>query len=786
MARLEYITQQRWFLGKVIGEDQFDPHQEDILRGLALSHLDKDGYGLISSSGSQAAASGTPDLYCNTSPAVYMVPDGKLIGWNASEQIDCSIADQGTSQGPTAAALVGTKRYVVVAGRHVWLDEDPDTDDDGNPVYFTRKSSCEFGVWMSADVALADVWYNSVTLRNLIAAIIADNQIPIALGIREYGATVLDQDHLFEIYRTSQVHEYRREHAKQTMAELVATGFACPMILNSAGTAAISGQAVSGQPGTVTLAGGELCAFALDGEAGAQNLYAADNHKRRVIVRPLPLNEVLTLLAANTTYIVRAKVDPQTLQISVYFGTGDYPNDEAAGWNPGNSGAGSQGGTNLGYLNTWRDMAIAIVQTGALGDVPTVTQIRNDHSARLAYVNQQAGLVGSKANSADVEPMVLEYQTKQPYFEGNILSFAKPLSAGVGLNLDIAAMKFRGGFHNDAPYPYGANVPADTIVLTDNAINQIYCSCNADPAAFAAANVSTGGGVTADKGKVVLGFVRTSGGSITQIVFSPMTRAETEIQDVICDEMYVNDARELFVGPTVARAIIGSGSDNGVFKSPWTSQIDYTLGANWDGGVVGGTGWVYVYADPGGSGGGISRNYCKFLLSTTRPDAESGRHPTKPNLVHVGACYMTGGAQLLSMHRKGDTVVIQPLAVVTGGAATSRTAIALSAHVPDTASHVRLHVSVNPLATAGPGSVDVSIYQEATGNAFAVLQASGDSGTNNAKVFLGGVVEVPIDRSVAGGRIHYAISNASATTNIYVVGWRESKTQADELNLIAY
>lgn len=788
MGKLSFLSEQTWWKGRVIGDVQFDEHQTFVQAALALRALDVDGFGLISSEGSQASASGVPDLMCNVAAAKYMVPDGKMIGWNASEQIDMSIADQGTLTGPTAAQSAGNKRYVVGVGIHKFSNQVPDTDDDGNPVFSTRLSTSEFGVWMSSDVALADVWYTSTILHNLITSILAAGHVPICLGIREYGATTLDQDHLFEIYRSIQAHEKQRQHGSQLMAELIATGFSMPMVLNSSGVVAISGQAVVGQPGTVTLAGGELVAFCLDGEAGAQNLYkTTDLHKRRVVVRAIPQNTVLTMLAASTQYVVRAKIDPASGLIEVYFGTGFYPDDEKDGWNPGNNSAGSQGGTNLGYLNTWIDIAIATVTTGALGSTPTVSPIRCDHSARLAYLQQQALLVGDKANFVDVGMLISEYDEAQPYVDDNTLSLAKPLSINSGLNLDVAALTFRGGFSNQTPRPLYVTIAADTLALADNTINLIYAEPNLATPVYGSADIGTGGGPIADINKVILGFVRTASGAISQIVYSPMTRAETMIQDVVFHEVHVNTARELHIGPTVARAIADDvGAVAGVFKAPWTTKLDETVANNWDGAVVGGNAFHYVYADPGGNQGAATRSYCKFLLSATRPDQETGRHPTKPNLIFMAGVYKTGGGQLQVMNKKGDLTLAPMIQILNTGQDTSRTAIALASVVPETATHVRILVNVNPLATVGAGSVDVSIYHDATGAAFAVVKASGESGTNASEAYTASALDIPIDRSLAGGRIYYLISDASASTDIFVLGWREGKTQINTANVVAY
>lgn len=313
-----------------------------------------------------------------------ITPTGYSLDWITALSFDASQASHGATLGVPSIGS-GEKRYIVCAAAHVFTDNTAATDKDGNTVYVKSLSQVELRTYMvAANVAAADTWSTNAALTALIATIRAADAVPLVICEKYNGTTD---------YSSSQVHAFDRVVAAagslgveaEEMRRFVAWNSA-GKVLGASGTIASSAVTTPGQPGGVTLTGGEELALALL-PRGTSDLY------RRLQIRSATVpNTTITLGATSTRYIIRAKFDEEgALSIYTTTTTVSYPDLSQT---PGPLATSSEGSGSGAFLSTCADIALLEVLTGAAGSTPTITAINNHALAAINYLTEEAFLNG--------------------------------------------------------------------------------------------------------------------------------------------------------------------------------------------------------------------------------------------------------------------------------------------------------------------------------------------------------------------------------------------------------
>lgn len=322
---------------------------------------------------------------------------GISIDWESTTSaIDCTASDTGSYQGTTAPSA-GNKRYILIAGRHVEVEDEFETGTGGS--FATElDSTTTFRIYATtSSYATSDTWYDNAGLKATFDEAVAAGDVPLLVLERWDGTTEFASTHAFRvdgIFEDGPVAD--RDLAREFESESW-VGFV-------EGAPILTPNAIGGQPGSVTVAGsGAYLYFAVPA--------LGDGHFRRArIVKVAVPDETITLTATTTEYILRAKYNAETDEVELYFGTmaaGTFPNGPGGFQGPFQ---GVQDAANLGFPPTPNDIPLALVTTGSAGAAPTVeTSIQPTnplflvgllYGATAAYNGQRPNVT---ANDIDVE-----------------------------------------------------------------------------------------------------------------------------------------------------------------------------------------------------------------------------------------------------------------------------------------------------------------------------------------------------------------------------------------------
>ena len=291
--------------------------------------------------------------------------DGLSTDWESEIEFDCKTATHGVFVGDTTPAAT-QKKYIVCAVKHLYVEADPRVDKDLNPVFYEDQSTTELRVYAtSADFALADDFEANATLEALIDYIVnTDFAVPLVISQRRDGTAE---------FIVSDITSYQKvvypsgspAGDNDSIREILGwTTFAS--ILTDNGYILPSGvNAVPGQPGSVTYAGGEELLFTIP-ELGDSGQFRGVRQVKGV----MPAITV-DLLADSTLHVIRVRWDEATQAPEVYVGYGFYP-DHYGSSNRKPFTTGTPGGTEQGFHRTCVDMPLNTIQANALGAAPSL------------------------------------------------------------------------------------------------------------------------------------------------------------------------------------------------------------------------------------------------------------------------------------------------------------------------------------------------------------------------------------------------------------------------------
>lgn len=304
--------------------------------------------------------------------------DGYTVDWEADQDYDCKDSTHGTVVGPTIPGAT-LKRYIVIAAKHEYVEADPRFDKLGNPVFYQDTSTTTLRVYQTVDFAMGDDYTTNATLAALLVSIRStDFAVPLAIAERKDGTTefVASDVHIISL----PILPAATISTTPLLNQVVGSGLQAYVVSATSNFGFIAGtpNIVVGQPGTVSIAGGETVVLSVPKLGGLGEFRGIDK-----VEFTLPASTA-TLLAANTQHIIRARWDEGTLGLVVYVGYGSITvsfadntrnQDITANWHSFKSW--SSGNSNLGIPKTCIDFPIFEVWTGALGTLPTVKPIAN-------------------------------------------------------------------------------------------------------------------------------------------------------------------------------------------------------------------------------------------------------------------------------------------------------------------------------------------------------------------------------------------------------------------------
>lgn len=360
-----HMRRVRFYEGKIPVEVHFDDLQDpayDALKRVQTTYVSENGRPLAAQNYTINAS-----FVLALDPNAAIDNTGLSIDWPSVTNVDCSSSTAGSYVGTTTPGA-GQKKYILVAAKHEIAEGTPEVSPKNGLTYqYDKSSTVTFEVYaLSADAALADDWFANSALASLFDDAVTDGAVPLLICERRDGTTTFTSDDIHEITKTVWAQgspEADRDHNLYLMSEMFGA-IAPDGIVKTP-------SAVVGQPGRLTITGGDAVLFALEalGSSSLEGKYKS----WKVVETTIPAT-VLDFASLSTTYIVRAKIDVETETVEVYHGTmtTDYPNEPVAG----QFGRGSDGGTALGFIRTGVDIPIAIVTTlGSNNTVPTVVNI---------------------------------------------------------------------------------------------------------------------------------------------------------------------------------------------------------------------------------------------------------------------------------------------------------------------------------------------------------------------------------------------------------------------------
>jgi hypothetical protein len=358
----EHFDQRHWYNGFQPGQadcDQLQSFQDEAFTRIQLNYTGPGAAVPFTCSGQIPAT-----LIIGIGAAKFIGLNGKAFGWGSSQNVDLSTATQGSTLGPTSPLNVGNKRYIVVAGRHAYVESDSRIDRTGTPVNFQKNSSFELSVWQSTDVANADDIYTSSTLSTILSTIEAAGWLPIVVGTRAYGSSQIATADLWQLCKYVRTDKDPQGADKKTASHL-AFG-TLPSVHTSDGKAPITVQSVIGLTGRVNIA-------AFSASIGWKD--TRENRMKMIEVDVASMT--LDLTQTNKNHIIRMKIGPDRVPTiyAAFCGTGTSNfGDDAY---PGISGSSQSSANSAGFRATMVDMPLAQVNTGALDGTPTLTLINS-------------------------------------------------------------------------------------------------------------------------------------------------------------------------------------------------------------------------------------------------------------------------------------------------------------------------------------------------------------------------------------------------------------------------
>jgi hypothetical protein len=358
-----HFDERRWFDGYKPNQADFDGRQDEIESAVTRIQKTYGGPGALSpvTAAGQAPAS----MYVGIGALTANDMNGRCFGFDSTQLVDCSVSTAGSLIGSTAPASSGNKRYIVIAGKHIFVNSDPRVDKHGNTIQFQKNSSFELVVYQTGDVATADNKYQSSTLDTLVAAIKSDGRLPLVVAERAFGATTLSTSNLYIIAEYVTPEGSHPSNSKAVSVHLAHS--ALPSVHTANAIVAYSLGTSSGTAGTVTITGGEKVSIGWNDPV---------NDEIKMITVTVP-NIVLTLTTANKNYIVRMKLDqdrtPVVYLAQIYSGTGNYGDNSDPDANQ--YGTSQSGATTAGFRPTILDIPLLQVNGGALNTTPSAIPI---------------------------------------------------------------------------------------------------------------------------------------------------------------------------------------------------------------------------------------------------------------------------------------------------------------------------------------------------------------------------------------------------------------------------
>ena len=293
--------------------------------------------------------------------------NGKAIAWNGVQTVSCSASTHG-SVGSTAPNAIGSIRYIVVAAKHKFLDQEAKVDAEGVPYFWKQISSYELRVYQTGDIAAPDDALVSNTLKTLLSSIKNDDAAePIVVVRRAQGASVLDNWMWVVLAR---IFLDGGNTTTQEVSRRIDLFSALPVIANDSGTVVVNPTAVPGNGGSVTIVGGEKVQI---GWLDYTHTDIAGSYPMRIEVT-VPAG-VLATTVTNSVYMLRMYIDERTRQPILYVSnnTAGYLKD--TDW--GLLTHGTPAAANAGSRPTLIDIPLAEIKTGNSGVAPTVTLQNN-------------------------------------------------------------------------------------------------------------------------------------------------------------------------------------------------------------------------------------------------------------------------------------------------------------------------------------------------------------------------------------------------------------------------
>lgn len=316
------------------------------------------GWGSVGTPATVAAQS-PASLSIDVGPGEYIDGQGRGFRNDSSFAQSLDQATHGSILGSTAPTTSGTVRYVVFAGIYEEVESDQRTDTNGQTYNHRQEGGFQEQVWQTANITAPDVLEDNAVLAALLNTIIATGAVPIAVGVRAFGATTIST--VWNV--TRRIFEEGDPVADRDNIRDMLAFSELPVVANASGTIAATGTAVPGQGGSVTIPGGERIHITWQDHA--------DGDKLKRISVTLPATTV-AVNATSTSHMIRMYVDRDRNAV-IYRGLGTYQADPDFGL----LSRGTDGGTAQGSRATLIDIPLLQVHTGASGTTPDVEQIQN-------------------------------------------------------------------------------------------------------------------------------------------------------------------------------------------------------------------------------------------------------------------------------------------------------------------------------------------------------------------------------------------------------------------------
>lgn len=410
MAEQGTLDKFTWGFGRYIGEPEADDIQDAVEAALQHAHFWLTGYGVLLHP--IALASAPPDLNVNLAPGQALTYEGDMCRWTGAQVIDVTNATAGTHLGATTVVGVGNRRYVVIGVTPSVLDEEPGTDYNGNPYNYKQTAQCDFEVYMSAEVLLADDWQASATFDALLAEMRADNVEPLVLAMRINGVGTIPDAAIFDCSRWLwEQGGHRAEHLDVRRFGAYAH---FPVVRTNDGKVAVAGVGTS----SLDFAGGESIWI------GWKSTRYSDVLQQRSVT--LPATSIDTSGFAAGTYIARMYLDSQRGEVQVYSGavTRLYPRDPALA-NLDDYGPAVGPGDN-GFPPTLVDMALALFVVNAGHQITAIVEIANTAQSWVTHVVQASSvlydntLAANPLSATDVQGGLDELADEKLSIDGSI------------------------------------------------------------------------------------------------------------------------------------------------------------------------------------------------------------------------------------------------------------------------------------------------------------------------------------------------------------------------------